>query len=108
MTYREQFGTMPSLKHDKDPAKSQVINHIATTLAIDIERATRVFDDIRKRILIYDKIDCTWSGIDHRANTRTDKARIERLEIRLATLERAHKKLLAAYRFHRKHEHPKE
>ena len=101
MTYRDRFGSMPKLKHDKDPQQSEVINHIAGAMQCDTERASRVFNELRKRgIIVFDRIDRAWHGTDNRSIRYTDSERIERLEIRLETLETKHRRLLAAYRAH--------
>ncbi len=100
-TYRDQFGRMNPLKHDKDLTLSEVVIHISQTLACDIERASKLFNELRKRrIIVFDKLDRTWHGIDNRTMRHTDSDRIRALEIRLETLETKHKKLLAAYRNH--------
>lgn len=101
MTYRDQFGKMPPLKHDKTIASSEVVIHISQAMACDIERANKLFNELRKRhIIVFDKLDRTWHGIDNRTIRHTDSDRIRALEIRLETLETKHKKLLAAYRAH--------
>jgi hypothetical protein len=106
MTYRDQFGEMPMLKHDKNPEQSAVINHIVGILACDTHRAVAVFDDLRKRrILVFDKVDRAWHGCDHRGPRHSDSDRINRLEIQLASLQRKHAKLLSAYRTHYHHFH---
>ena len=49
---------MPKLKHDKNPQQSEVINHIAGAMQCDTERASRVFNELRKRgIIVFDRID---------------------------------------------------
>ena len=99
MKYRDQFGKMPPLKHDKITASSEVVMHIASGISCDIERANKLFNELRKRrIIVFDKLDRTWHGIDNRSIRHTDSDRIRMLEIRLETLENKHKKLLAAYR----------
>lgn len=101
MTYRERFGTMPKLKHDKDANKSEVIGHIVGEMQCDNERASRVFNELRKRgIIVFDRIDRAWHGTDNRTIRYTDSERIERLEKRIENLETRHRKLLAAYRAH--------
>jgi hypothetical protein len=101
MTYRDQFGKMPPLKHDKTIASSEVVIHISQSLACDIERANKLFNELRKRkIIVFDKLDRSWHGVDNRTIRHTDSDRIRALEIRLETLETKHKKLLAAYRAH--------
>jgi hypothetical protein len=101
MKYRDQFGKMPPLKHDKIMASSEVVMHIAKGVSCDIERANKLFNELRKRrIIVFDKLDRTWHGIDNRSIRHTDSDRIRMLEIRLETLENKHKKLLAAYRAH--------
>jgi hypothetical protein len=97
MKYRDQFGKMPPLKHDKIIASSEVVMHIASGVSCDIERANKLFNELRKRrIIVFDKLDRTWHGIDNRSIRHTDSDRIRMLEIRLETLENKHKKLLAA------------
>ena len=101
MTYRDQFGKMPPLKHDKTIASSEVVIHISQALACDIERANKLFNELRKRrIIVFDKLERTWHGIDNRSIRHTDSDRIRALEIRLESLETKHRKLLAAYRAH--------
>lgn len=101
MTYRDRFGTMPKLKHDKNSGQSDVINHIAGEMQCDNERASRVFNELRKRgIIVFDRIDRAWHGSDNRTIRYTDSERIERLEKRIENLETKHRKLLAAYRAH--------
>ena len=101
MTYRDRFGTMPKLKHDKNSGQSEVISHIAGAMQCDTERASRVFNELRKRgIIVFDRIDRAWHGSDNRSIRYTDSERIERLEKRLENLETKHRKLLAAYRAH--------
>ena len=101
MTYRDQFGKMPPLKHDKTIASSEVVIHISQAMACDIERANKLFNELRKRhIIVFDKLDRTWHGIDNRSSRRTDADRIRAREIRLGSLETKHRKLLAAYRAH--------
>ncbi len=38
MTYRDRFGSMPKLKHDKDPQQSEVINHTAGAMQCDMTK----------------------------------------------------------------------
>jgi hypothetical protein len=72
MTYRDQFGKMPPLKHDKTIASSEVVIHISQAMACDIERANKLFNELRKRrIIVFDKLDRTWHGIDNRSIRHT-------------------------------------
>ena len=63
---------MPKLKHDKNPQQSEVINHIAGAMQCDTERASRVFNELRKRgIIVFDRIDRAWHGADNRISNKS-------------------------------------
>lgn len=70
-SYREMFSAMPPLGHDKDPAQSEVLAHIAAELDAngkDASRAQAVFEMIRnprRKIIIYDHKAKIWKGVDH-------------------------------------------
>ena len=66
-TLREQFIGMPPKKHDPNPDKSEVIQHIIQTLGCDLERARRAFDSIRcadSRVILFDRVGRVWHGAE--------------------------------------------
>lgn len=66
-TLREQFIGMPPKKHDPNPDKSEVIQHIVQTLGCDVERARRAFDSVRctdSRVILFDRVGRVWHGAE--------------------------------------------
>jgi hypothetical protein len=69
-SYRGMFSCMPPLRHDKDPAQSEVLAHIAAELDAngkDADKAQSVFDNIRqpaRKILRYSQTTKRWQGVD--------------------------------------------
>lgn len=73
-SYRAMFSCMPPLRHDKDPAQSEVLAHIAAELDAngkDASRAQAVFEMIRnprRKIIIYDHKAKVWKGVEHESD----------------------------------------
>ncbi|MGH8021016.1 MAG: AAA family ATPase, partial [Opitutaceae bacterium] len=71
-SHRALFANMPPLAHDReDPSQSEVVEHIAQTLATndkDPSKALSVFHYLRKAdrgIIVYDSRIRKWKGCDH-------------------------------------------
>lgn len=66
-TLRSMFRLMLPLRHDIDPSRSEVINHIKDNLRCDVGRAIRAFNSMRNKksqVLVYDMIHRQWRGCD--------------------------------------------
>jgi hypothetical protein len=69
-SYREMFSAMPPMRHDKDPAQSEVLAHIAAELDAngkDADKAQAVFDNIRqpaRKIIRYSQKTMLWQGVN--------------------------------------------
>jgi hypothetical protein len=63
---RDQFRSMPPMRHDRDPTKSAVLAHISATIACDLTQAARTFHYLRnKGHLHFQKAGRLWMGVDH-------------------------------------------
>jgi len=66
-TLRSMFRLMLPLRHDIDPSRSEVINHIKDNLRCDVGRAIRAFNSMRNKksqVLVYDMVHRQWRGCD--------------------------------------------
>lgn len=63
---RDQFRTMPPMRHDRDPTRSAVLAHIMAQAGCDLEQAKRTFHYLRnKGHLRFQKAGRTWLGAEH-------------------------------------------
>lgn len=63
---RDIFRTMPPLRHNRDPAKSDVILHIADKLGCDLKRADATFRYLRNNgHLRFKEAGRWWMGVEY-------------------------------------------
>lgn len=105
---RDQFRSMPPLRHDKDPGKSAILARIMELRGCDLGRAIHTFHYLRrKRHIVFSKAGRTWSGVEHvpveseaeyRARmTRENaelRAKVAKLETLADKLRKSHNSLL--------------
>ena len=75
-TLRAMFRLMPPMRHDIDPARSEVVAYIKDNLNCDLGRAIRSFNSMRhikSAVLIYDRIHRQWRGCDWVPAEEVDK-----------------------------------
>ena len=101
---RDQFRTMPPMRHDRDPARSDVLAHISATAGCDLEQAARTFHYLRnKGHLRFQKAGRLWMGVEHTpdeseaqfrgrmaAEVAALQAKVLRLEDLLERMKQAH------------------
>lgn len=73
---RDQFRTMPPMRHHADPAQSAVLAHIAAAAGCDLKQASRTFHYLRNRgHLRFIKPGRVWMGADHVLEESEDQFR---------------------------------
>ena len=80
-TLRSAFSKTPPKKHDKDPAKSEIVAHIQSVIGGALDRAVKAFNSMRNKnskVLVFDFPHRVWMGCDWEpsdADSKEDLAR---------------------------------
>jgi len=97
--YRDLFGSMPELKHDRDESRSDVLRHIQEVMECDLKKSIAIFHllrDRRRKIIIHNRLTGFWSGeqsIDLRLAIRTIERKLADVIKRLEEVEKENKDL---------------
>lgn len=84
---RDQFRTMPPLRHDRDPERSQVLAHIMATRGCDLKQAISTFHYLRRRgHLRFQEAGRLWMGVEHTSDESEPQFRA-RMAAEVASLQ---------------------
>jgi len=84
---RDEFRSMPPLRHNRDLSKSDVCLHIAEKLGCDLAQAKRTFKYLRDRgHLRFQAVGRWWVGVEYVPN-ETDDCYRSRVAAELAHLQ---------------------
>jgi len=99
VTLRGLFSSMPPMSHHREDSKSEVLNHIATTLKCSPQSARRAFDSMRQpktAVLLFDGNNAAWHGCDWVPENETDSNRM--MSRRLTNNSKKVEQFISGYR----------